>query len=167
MKKEKTITQSSESTLPVKMNKQAASLTKKEEFFKFFLFAVFSLSAGAIQIISFTLLNELCTLPYWPSYLIALILSVLYNFTINRRFTFKSASNIPVAMLWIFAFYCVFTPLSTLWGNALANIGWNEYIVLLGTMAINLITEFLWCRFFVYKNSINTNIKADDNFAKK
>ena len=121
---------------------------------------MFSISAGVIQIASFTLLNEVIIKDvgneYGWSYFIALTLSVLWNFTVNRRFTFKSAKNIPIAMLLVFAFYCVFTPLSIWWGIALTNIGWNEYIVLGLTMIINFVTEFLWTRYVVYRNSINT-----------
>ncbi len=138
-------------------NKTPIKLSKKENFFQFLKFTAFSLTAGIIQIISFTLLTELTDLPYWPSYLIALILSVLYNFTVNRRFTFKSANNIPFAMMQVFGYYLVFTPLSTWWGAALINIGWNEYVVLIGTMVINFITEFLFTRFVVFRKSINTN----------
>ncbi|MFA5675124.1 MAG: GtrA family protein [Christensenellales bacterium] len=94
---------------------------------------------------------------YGPSYFIALVLSVIYNFTINRRFTFKSAANIPVAMLKVFGFYCIFTPLSIWWGDALTTNGWNEYVVLAGTMVINFITEFLFTRFVVYRNRMFTN----------
>jgi len=132
-------------------------LSTKQNAIQFFKFTLFSISAGVVQTVSFTLLNELTSFPYWPSYLIALILSVLYNFTVNRRFTFKSVANIPVAMLKITAYYCVFTPLSTWWGDYLTNHGWNDYVVLGGTMLINFITEFLVCRFVVYRNSINTN----------
>lgn len=138
-------------------NKTPIKLSKKENFFQFLKFTAFSLTAGIIQIISFTLLTELTDLPYWPSYLIALILSVLYNFTVNRRFTFKSANNISFAMMQVFGYYLVFTPLSTWWGAALINIGWNEYVVLIGTMVINFITEFLFTRFVVFRKSINTN----------
>lgn len=120
-------------------------------------FVLFSAMAGIIQTVSFTLLNEVCQFPYWPAYLIALVLSVLYNFTVNRRFTFRSATNIPVAMAKVFGFYCVFTPLSTWWGAALTGAGWNEYIVLFGTMLINMVTEFLFCRYVVYRNSMDTN----------
>ena len=84
------------------------------------------------------------------------MLSIIWNFTFNRKFTFKSAKNVPIAMLLVLAYYCVFTPLSIWWGIALTNIGWNEYLVLFITMVINLITEFLWTRFVVYKDSINT-----------
>lgn len=140
------------------MEKQTpAQLTPKQNFFQFLKFTVFSITAGIIQISSFTLLNELTNLPYWPSYLIALTLSVIYNFTINRRFTFKSASNIPIAMMQVFGYYCLFTPLSIWWGNALTVIGWNEYIVLIGTMIINFVTEFTFTRFVVFRKSINTN----------
>ena len=144
------------------MDKQnSTKLSKKENIMQFVKFTLFSISAGLIEIVSFTILNEFVKLQYWPSYLTALILSVLYNFTINRRFTFKSASNVPIAMLKVFGYYCLFTPLSTIWGNALVGIGWNEYIVLGGTMIINFVTEFLFVRFVVFKNSINTNDLAN------
>ncbi len=130
---------------------------KRQSIFRFVKFTLFSASAGLIQIGSFTLLNEIAGLPYWPSYLIALVLSVVYNFTLNRRFTFKSAANYPLAMMKVFLYYCVFTPVSTWWGAALTAIGWNNYIVLIGTMVINFVTEFLFTRFVVYRHSINTN----------
>lgn len=133
------------------------TLSTKQNTVQFLKFTLFSISAGIIQTVSFTLLNELTPFAYWPSYLIALILSVLYNFTVNRRFTFKSVANIPIAMLKVTGYYCVFTPLSTWWGDYLTKIGWNDYLVLAGTMIINFITEFLFCRFVVYRNSIDTN----------
>lgn len=119
-------------------------------------FALFSASAGIIQIGSFTLLNELTVLPYWPAYLISLILSIVWNFTLNRRFTFKSAANVPIAMLKVFGFYLVFTPLSTWLGQLAENAGVNEYIVLAVTMLANFILEFLFCKFVVYRNQENT-----------
>lgn len=133
------------------------SKIRKQNLVQFIKFTLFSVSAGIVQVASFTLLNELTNIGYWPCYLIALLLSVIYNFTVNRSFTFKSAANVPIAMIKVIGFYCVFTPLSTWWGDQLTGIGWNEYIVLGGTMLINFITEFLFCRFVVYKDSINTN----------
>lgn len=124
-------------------------------------FLCFSISAGVIQTLSFTLLHELAKFTYWPAYLIALVLSVLWNFTLNRRYTFKSAANVPVAMLKVAAYYCVFTPLSTWWGDALTGAGWNEYIVLFGTMVINLVTEFLFCRLVVYRGRMYTAENAE------
>ena len=103
------------------------------------------------------LLNELLHLPYWLSYLIALVLSVIWNFTLNRKFTFQSAANVPVAMLKVAGYYAVFTPLSTLLEHWLAGkLGWNEYLVTGINMALNLVTEFLFQRFVVYRNSIDT-----------
>ncbi|SCJ89309.1 GtrA-like protein [uncultured Eubacterium sp.] len=142
------------------MEEKNNRLSKSENRIQVLKFAVFSISAGVIQTISFTLLNEFLDWPYWPCYLIALILSVLWNFTLNREFTFKSANNVPLAMAKVFGFYCVFTPLSVWWGSALTDAGWNEYLVLFGTMAVNLSTEFLYDRFFVFRNSINTNKRA-------
>ena len=156
---------------------------KKQNIFQFIKFALFSCSAGIIQIGSFTLLNEvvlktsffqnllaenetlanIMSNEYGPVYLIALTLSVIWNFTINRKFTFKSAANIPVAMLKVFVFYLVFTPVSTLLGNyftaKFGSVPAIEYIVLAVTMATNMITEFLYCKFVVYKNHENTAVK--------
>ncbi len=136
-------------------------LSKQENRLQVLKFVLFSISAGVIQTGVFTLLNELLHWRYWPCYLIALIASVLWNFTVNREFTFKSAGNVPLAMAKVFGFYCVFTPLSTWWGSVLTDGGINEYIVLFGTMLINLITEFLYDRFFVFGSSINTNKRAN------
>jgi putative flippase GtrA len=141
-------------------------LTKKQNFLQGFKFLLFSASAGLIQIGSFTLLNETLHWAYWPSYLIALVLSVVYNFTVNRKFTFKSAKNVPLAMTQIFLYYLVFTPLSTWWGEALARAGWNYYIVLIGTMVINFITEFSVYRFIVYRKHMFTNKEGQAELAK-
>ncbi len=124
-----------------------------KSFLQFLKFTLFSISAGLIQIASFTLLNELCHMIYWPAYLISLILSVLWNFTFNRKFTFKSAANIPIAMAKVLGFYLVFTPVSTFLGNYAESSGVNEYIVLAITMISNFVLEFLFCKFFVYRNS--------------
>lgn len=142
------------------MAEKNIKLSKKENRIQVLKFALFSVSAGVIQTISFTLLNESLDWPYWPCYLIALTLSVLWNFTLNREFTFQSANNVPLAMAKVFGFYCVFTPLSVWWGSALTGAGWNEYLVLFGTMGVNLTTEFLYDRFFVFRDSINTNKRA-------
>lgn len=138
------------------MSKENQTLTKKQNIIQVIKFALFSASAGIIQIGSFTLLTELTDWEYIYCYLPSLILSVLWNFTFNRRFTFKSANNVPVAMLKVALFYCVFTPLSTWAGHKLTGMGINDYIVEIGTMAVNLITEYIYCRFVVYRNSMNT-----------
>ena len=131
---------------------------RKKELMRSLKFLLFSISAGVIQILSFTLLNELLHLPYWVSYLIALVLSVIWNFTLNRRFTFRSANNVPVAMLKVAAYYAVFTPLSTLLEKYLTEtVGWNEYLVTLLNMVLNFVTEYLFDTFVVFRGSIDTN----------
>ena len=131
----------------------------KKEFWRVVKFTLFSISAGAIQMGSFTLLNELSGWPYWPCYLISLTLSVLWNFTLNRKFTFRSAANEPVAMLNTLGYYLVFTPLSTLLGHFLvADLMWNEYLVEFLMMLLNFVTEFLFQRFFVFGSSIDTKV---------
>ena len=117
---------------------------------------LFSASAGVIQFGSFTLLNELTSWRYWPCYLISLILSILWNFTFNRRFTFKSNANITRAMLLVLAFYAVFTPVTTVLGDWLAeDLLWNEYLVTAINMLLNLTLEYLYQRYVVYRNKID------------
>ena len=130
----------------------------KAELIRTVKFVLFSASAGIIQVAGFALLNELISWPYWPSYLISLTLSVVWNFTLNRRFTFKSANNVPVAMAQTAGFYLVFTPASTLLGNYLAEtLLWNEYLVTAINMVANFVLEYLFQRFVVFRNSIDTN----------
>ena len=131
---------------------------KRKETLRVVKFVMFSISAGVIEILSFTLLNELTDWPYWPCYLIALILSVIWNFTLNRKFTFKSVANVPVAMAKILAFYCVFTPVTTILGNSLAeSLHWNEYLVRGINRGPNRSTEYLYDRFVVFRKTLDTN----------
>ena len=121
-------------------------------------FVFFSVSAGVIEFVAFTLLNGATQWDYWLKYLIALILSVLWNFTLNRRFTFRSAGNVPAAMLKVACFYAVFTPLTTIFGNYLVEtLGWNDILVTIMNMACNLVTEYLYDRYFVFGKTIDTN----------
>ena len=130
---------------------------KNRELWRVVKFVLFSASAGIIELGVFALLNELIKWTYWPCYLIALCLSVLWNFTLNRKFTFQSAANVPVAMAKVAAYYAVFTPLSTLLGNFLAaSLGWNEYLVTVVNMLLNFSTEFLYQRFFVFGKTIDS-----------
>ena len=129
---------------------------KNSNFWQAVKFTLISISAGIVQVLSFTLINEVLRWDYWPAYLTALVLSVLWNFTLNRRYTFQSAANIPIAMAKVFGFYLVFTPLSTWLGALAESSGINEYIVLAITMATNFVTEFLFCKFVVYRNQENT-----------
>ncbi len=128
-----------------------------KEMLRVVKFTLFSISAGLIEMGTFALLNELLHLPYWASYLTALVLSVLWNFTLNRKFTFHSAANVPAAMLKVAAYYAVFTPLSTWLEHRLTmDLGWNEYLVTAVNMVLNFATEFLYQRFFVFGRSIDT-----------
>ena len=129
---------------------------KNKELIRTIKFTLFSISAGIIQAGSFALMNEVFRWNYWVCYLTALVLSVLWNFTLNRKVTFHSAANIPVAMLKVAAFYLVFTPLSTWGGAALEGIGWNEYLVLAISMITNFVTEYLYQRYFVFGKSLDT-----------
>ena len=161
MKFEKCIEESSEENPRIKV----VYLNKPEgkkgsgEFLRFIKFALFSASAGLIEIGVFTLLNELAHLQYWVSYLVALVCSVVWNFTLNRRFTFRSANNVPKAMTLVALFYLVFTPLSTWLEHFLTGMQWNEYLVTAINMILNFVTEFLYDRFVVFRDSIDKKKK--------
>ncbi len=126
-------------------------------------FTLFSASAGILQVASFALLSSVFSLPYWLSYAVALILSVLWNFTFNRRYTFRSDANVPKCMALVALYYAVFTPLSTWGGDALTRLQWNEYLILALTMLVNFATEFLYQRFVVYRKTVDTNALARKN----
>ena len=139
----------------------------KKEVVRSLKFLMFSASAGIIEIAAFSVLNELTHWSYWPCYLIALVLSVLWNFTLNRRYTFQSANNVPLAMAQVLGFYCVFTPVSTILGNYLADTHlWNEYLVTAMNMAANFILEYLYDRFVVFRKSLDTNSIAKKHAAQ-
>lgn len=128
-----------------------------KEYLRVILFVLFSISAAVVEIGSFALLNEFTKWSYWPCYLVALICSIVWNFTLNRRFTFRSVANIPVAMLKTFGFYLVFTPTTTILGSYLADtLMWNEYLVTGINMALNLVTEYLFQRYLVFNDSLDT-----------
>lgn len=134
-----------------------------KEFLRFIKFTFFSISAGLIEIGTFTLMNEVLHTPYWVSYLSGLVLSVLWNFTLNRKFTFQSAGNIPSAMLKVAAYYAVFTPLSTALEHWLMmSLGLNEYIATAINMILNFTTEFLYQRYYVFAKTIDTGKKAQN-----
>jgi putative flippase GtrA len=134
----------------------------KREIIRMIKFVLVSASAGIVEILVFTLMNELTGLRYWPCYLTALIASVVWCFTINRRYTFKSAKNVPRAMAMVFAFYLVFTPATTILGNYLAEtLHWNEYLVTAINMALNLSLEYLYDTFVVYRGEMDNNDIAE------
>lgn len=132
----------------------------KKELLRTIKFTLFSISAGIIEIVTFTILDEFTKLDYWACYLIALILSVVWNFTLNREYTFKSTNNIPIAMLKVGLFYLIFTPTSTILGNYLVkNLKWNEYLVTGLNMLSNFVLEYLYDKYYVFKGTIDSKIK--------
>ncbi len=141
---------------------------RKKELWRTIKFVLFSISAGVIEIVSFSLLTEFTRWSYWPCYLIALILSVIWNFTLNRQFTFKSANNVPIAMMKVLGYYAIFTPASTILGNYLVEkLLWNEYLVTVINMLLNFVTEYLFQRFVVFGRSLDTNEIAQREKAKQ
>lgn len=133
---------------------------RKKEILRAVKFTLISISAGLIQIGSFELFDKVFHFEYWIAYLPSLLLSVLWNFTINRKYTFKSANNVKVAMLLVLAFYAVFTPVSTVLGNFVENAGANADLVFVVTILCNFVLEFLYTRFIVYRNSCDTAVKT-------
>lgn len=166
MSKEKTTITKKEKIVIEKDAKQGSvnkteikQTSKKQELMRALKFFLFSCSAGVIQFATFTVLSEVIGWDFWPSHLIALVLSVVWNFTFNRKFTFKSAVNVPKAMLFAFLFYVPFTPATVLGGQALVNIGWNSLLVEALTMVLNLVLEFFWSKYITFRNNIDTASK--------
>ena len=148
--------------------KQLTKEEKRREIFRAVKYTLFAASAGIIEFGSFTLLTlipelnpELNHSIYWIPALISLVLSVIWNFTFNRRYTFQSANNIPVAMLKVLAYYIVFAPLSIWLAQMylIDTLEWNEFLVKAIVMLVNFITEFLYQRFFVFRDSLDTRVK--------
>ena len=140
---------------------------KLKEFFRALKFLLISISAGVIQIGSFTLMNEVLMFNYWVAYLVSLLLSIVWNFTINRKVTFKASDNYKLSMLLVLAFYAVFTPVSTVLGNLAETNGANEYLVLAVTMVANFLLEFVYCRFVVYRKTCDTMKKKEKKVKTK
>ena len=144
-----------------KNNRPEKAKKDRSELIRTVKFVLFSASAGAIELGTFTVLYELLHWEYWVAYLIALVLSVVWNFTLNREFTFRSANNVPVAMLKVAAYYAVFTPATTLLGQYLEGAcGWDGMLVTILNMLLNFVTEYLYDRFVVFGASIDTNKRA-------
>ena len=142
----------------MKQNVRGLNMKRWTEIKRGIKFVIFSISAGVIEFASFALLDVFTSWDYWLKYLIALILSVLWNFTLNRHFTFRSAGNVPIAMLKVACFYLVFTPVTTILGNYLVEtLGWNDMLVTIINMAFNLVTEYLYDRYIVFRKTIDTN----------
>ena len=131
------------------------AMKDKKQLWQAVKFTLFSASAGLIEMGSFALV-EIFIKDYWIPDLISLVLSVLWNFTLNRRYTFKSAANVPVAMAKVFAFYLVFTPLALYFGSLAESFGINDFIIKVVKMLCNFVLEFLFCKFVVYRGQEDT-----------
>ncbi len=134
---------------------------KNKELLRALKFTLFSVSAGIIQALSYTLMNEALGWVHWICNLTAITLSVVWNFTLNRKFTFQSAGNVPVAMLKTALFYLVFIPLTSWGGQALVNLGWNEYLIEGMTMALNFVTEYFYQKYVVFRDALDTAEKEN------
>ncbi|KRM90780.1 GtrA family protein [Liquorilactobacillus cacaonum] len=137
--------------------------SRKREILRTLKYFTFASSAGVIEMGTFTILTQLTSINYEIRYLVALVLSVIWNFTLNRKFTFKSNNNIPVAMFKVFIYYSIFTPVSTFGGNYLVTVlQWNDYLVTILNLLLNGITEYLYQRFFVFGKSIDATIDTTE-----
>lgn len=138
----------------------------KNSFLRIVKYLLVAASAGIIEFGTFTLLTLMNVWPYWPCYLIALVLSVLWNFTLNRKYTFRSTANVPVAMFKVAVYYAIFTPLTTIGGNYLAeSMGWNDFLVTIMNMLLNCLTEYLYQRYVVFGKTIDTRVDSEDGVA--
>lgn len=139
---------------------QDTPLKSREALKQAVKFTLLSISAAGIEALSFIVLDTLTSLPYDVKHVTSIVLSVLWNFTLNRRYTFKSANNVPIAMLKVGLFYALFIPITAWLGQMAAGAGVNEYIIKGSTMVLNFVGEFLWWKFIVFRGSENTNALA-------
>ena len=131
------------------IKKMKSNQTKIEAF----KFTLISISAGLIQLLSFALLTWAIPIfggEYGINYVISLLLSIVWNFTINRKVTFKPTKPIALAMLLILGFYAVFTPVTAVIGSYFVKRGAFELLVLGITMVSNLVLEFVYIKYVVY-----------------
>lgn len=131
--------------------------TGKETGKQAIMFTLLSLSAGVVEAVGFFLIYHFLPINYEWSHVISITLSVIYNFTLNRRYTFRSAGNVPVAMAWVALFYVFFIPATGYLGQLASNAGINGYIIKAVTMVLNFVGEFLWWKFVVFRGTENTN----------
>ena len=168
----KTEQPSAAETEAVPQEKRTEKHAKLKQFLQFLIFTGFSISAGVIQFVSTGILSTWTGwVPYWLAYLIGLVLSVVWNFTFNRKFTFKASNNVPLAMGLVIIYYCAFTPLSTFGADAIvdawqkaAGANWHdsfEMVITASMMILNFLTEFLWDKFVVF------NAKVTDSILKR
>lgn len=155
--------------------KQAEKNAKKEKrkgVMQFIKYALCAASAGIIQIVLFSILQavipsngktihfivEDMDLVTFIATTVALCASILWNFTFNRKFTFKDAGNVPRAMILAFLFYVPFYPFQTWYVHTIKSL----LVEAIGTdgagiiaegsvMIINFALEFMWQKFVVFR----------------
>lgn len=156
----------------VKKKEYDEKRAKRQEKLQFVKYALCAASAGIIQFLTFTILQavipdngqtmhfivENMSVVTFSATTVALCLSILWNFTLNRKFTFKDAGNVPKAMVLAFIFYIPFYPFQTWYVHTIkellgASINIDAAgIIAEGTvMIMNFILEFLWQKFVVFR----------------
>ncbi|MDE7330601.1 MAG: GtrA family protein [Clostridia bacterium] len=140
-----------------------AKMTKTQQFLQFLKFTAFSASAGVIQLLTTTTLHQWTGWLidyYWIAYIIGLTLSVIWNFTFNRKFTFKEAHNIKLAMVLVILYNCIIVIPLAFGGNELERL-WGPdlgIVVTVITLLINFVTEFAWDKLVVFNKKSNDKI---------
>ncbi|WP_423190547.1 GtrA family protein [Alkalibacterium sp. f15] len=78
---------------------------KFEEFIDYFLFG---LVTSSISILSFYVLNEIVGWHYLVANIVAVILSILFSYTVNKRYVFKTHTKTRKAFVKEFVFFVLF-----------------------------------------------------------
>lgn len=149
-----------------------AKRAKRKGVVQFIKYALCAASAGIIQIVLFSILQtvlpkdmgnihfivEDMQLGTFIATTVALCASILWNFTFNRKFTFKDAGNVPLAMFLAFLFYVPFYPFQTWYVHTIKtllshhiNVDGAGIIAEASVMAINFALEFIWQKFVVFR----------------
>lgn len=172
-----------------KLSQEELKAARKKKAKRFLKYAIIAISGGLIQLTAYIILSDAIKLDkhvsfdaiyqkqpwlteifydpdtgktYGLSYFIAVSLSVIWNFTFNRKYTFKSASNVPKAML-LFVLYYAFSIPFNCWAivqlNKLVVFPLSDKVILICIMLANGLPAFFYQRYVVFGRSLDTKHK--------
>ncbi|MDO5025763.1 MAG: GtrA family protein [Trueperella sp.] len=113
-------------------------------------FTLLSGTAAVVEAGSYALFLALDLMPVSWAQAISVALSVLWNFTLNRKFTFKSTGNVPFAMLLVSLFYVAYIPISSVLAGLMDDAGMHPAVIKIIWLLINFVGEFIWWKYVVF-----------------
>lgn len=123
-------------------------------FTNFYSFLYFSLGAGVIKLVSFLLLSLIDSghgAVLVLAEIVSVVLSGLFNFTWNRKFTFRSTNNIVPGMFLYGLYSLIATPAVASFIVDLTRRGWADWLAKAMKMALHFILDSLYCKFVIFR----------------